>query len=504
MKNKYIVIAVFLFLIRFISSCEKMLDIHATRSVREENMWNTLEDTRAGLMAVYGLTKAALNDNNAHWLYGELRAGDFLSPVRRDLKAIINNDLNANYESINALSNWRRWFAIVNAANLFMERSPEVRVKDKRYTENNFIVDNAQARFLRAYAYFYMVRIWGDVPLILHAQDGYFENKPVENKLKIYAFIERELLEVAQILPYKYSAGDPQQIGDYYNEGGARWQGGLARKLSAYAILTHLAAWQGNYADAASYAQFVLDNYSKGDAGYSSADFLTSSNGLFFEKRNTQMFAFPYVWSQVEASFTGHIEELTLAAPVVNKAIPDIYIPKDKILSTFMERKDLRFSVDTLGSPTSERYFSNFNGRYPIFSKIKVIQSGNQDPTFRIFTSATILTRLEDITLLRAEALAILGEKDKAIEMLNLIRQNRGLDAFSEAANGDLIDAIFLERKRELMGEGHVWYDMIRQEKIKHNNSELGELIDNGGIYWPIAKEILAQNPLVKQNSYWK
>ena len=504
MKRDFIIVCGLFFFLFTVSGCKKMLDIDSSRTVNEENMWNALEDTRAGLMGLYGLTKAALGDYNAYWLYGDVRSGDFESPNRQDLKAIINNDLKANYESLAALSNWRRWFAVVNAANIFMERAPGVREKDLRYTENNLVVDVAQARFLRAYAYFNMVRIWGDVPLILNSHDGNFENKAREDRLKLYAWIEKEMYDAAQLLPYSYSTNDEQQIGDYYNEASSRWNGALVRKLSAYAILAHLSAWQGNYADAAAYSQFVMDNYGKGGAYYLSTSFLTESNGFFFEKRSEQMFAFPYIWAHVEASFTGHIEELTLASPVVNKSVPDIYMPKEDILKTFNEKKDERFSIDTLGNPNTEAYFRNFNGEYPIFSKIKCIMGGVSDPTFRIFTSATILTRLEDIALLRAEALAVLGEKTTAIELLNEIRERRGLKPYAETVNGDLLDAIFLERKRELMGEGHRWYDMIRREKIKHDNPKLAALIANDGIYWPIAKEILAQNKLIEQNAYWK
>lgn len=504
MKRDFIIVCGLFFFLFTVSGCKKMLDIDSSRTVNEENMWNALEDTRAGLMGLYGLTKAALGDYNAYWLYGDVRSGDFESPNRQDLKAIINNDLKANYESLAALSNWRRWFAVVNAANIFMERAPGVREKDLRYTENNLVVDVAQARFLRAYAYFNMVRVWGDVPLILNSHDGNFENKAREDRLKLYAWIEKEMYDAAQLLPYSYSTNDEQQIGDYYNEASSRWNGALVRKLSAYAILAHLSAWQGNYADAAAYSQFVMDNYGKGGAYYLSTSFLTESNGFFFEKRSEQMFAFPYIWAHVEASFTGHIEELTLASPVVNKSVPDIYMPKEDILKTFNEKKDERFSIDTLGNPNTEAYFRNFNGKYPIFSKIKCIMGGVSDPTFRIFTSATILTRLEDIALLRAEALAVLGEKTTAIELLNEIRERRGLKPYAETVNGDLLDAIFLERKRELMGEGHRWYDMIRREKIKHDNPKLAALIANDGIYWPIAKEILAQNKLIEQNAYWK
>src|SRR5690606_30999104 len=74
------------------AGCEKMLDVDSTRVVGEKSMWNTLEDTRAGIMGTYGLVRAALADHNAHWLYGDVRAGEFASPTRQDLRAIINND----------------------------------------------------------------------------------------------------------------------------------------------------------------------------------------------------------------------------------------------------------------------------------------------------------------------------------------------------------------------------------------------------------------------------
>src|SRR3546814_5240080 len=73
-------------------------------------MWNSLEDTRGALMGTYGLVRSAMADHNAHWLLGDVRAGEFKSPIRQDLKAIIANDLNASYESLEAISNWRRWF----------------------------------------------------------------------------------------------------------------------------------------------------------------------------------------------------------------------------------------------------------------------------------------------------------------------------------------------------------------------------------------------------------
>jgi len=248
----------------------------------------------------------------------------------------------------------------------------------------------------------------------------------------------------------------------------------------------------------------VLDNYQRATNDYISTAHLTDANGFFFNKKTNQLFGFAYDWGHVDASFTGHIEELTLAEPVVNKRIPDIYLPKDSIINIFNEGGDERFSLDTLGTPVSERYFSNYNGRYPIFSKIKCIMGGVTDPSFRIFTSAIVFTRLEDVTLLRAEALAVLGERSGAIESLNAIRTRRGLDEYNEAINGDLLNTIFRERQRELMGEGHRWYDLVRYNRIRPSHPIVSRLITDNGIYWPVSPTLLVQNDQLTQNDYWQ
>jgi len=129
---------------------------------------------------------------------------------------------------------------------------------------------------------------------------------------------------------------------------------------------------------------------------------------------------------------------------------------------------------------------------------------GSNDPTFRIFSSAIIFTRLEDIALLRAEALAALGENVGAIELLDQMRERRGLQKYSQSANGELIDAIFRERNRELMGEGHRWYDLVRYHRIKNDNPAFTSLLRSGGIYWPISTDILNQNKQIVQNDFWK
>ncbi|WP_214225109.1 RagB/SusD family nutrient uptake outer membrane protein [Pedobacter sp. B4-66] len=512
---KKIVLLSLIFFTLITGGCKKALDINSTRVVNEANSWNNLEDSRAKLLGVYGLTRAALADNNGHWIYGDVRMGNFESPLRQDLKAIIKNDLKAEYEVVKDLSNWTRFYRIVNAANIFLERIHEVKEKDPRYTENNMNVDVAQIRFLRAFAYFYMVRIWGDVPFITSSRDGSFENVKRSDHNAILEFVQAEMLAAAEVLPYRFSMNDIQQPGQYYNESDSRWNGTLVRKLSAYGVLAQVAAWQGKYADVTVYTKKVLDEFPRAAMGYSTTDYLTNRRGIFFDKNNNQLFAFGFIFGHQDATFVGNIESLTLAEPIVNKNLPDIFVPKDSILSIFKEPNDGRFNIDSTGVTHSQLYFTNFLGKYPIFSKIKCMQDGSSDPTFRIFSSAILFTRLEDIALLRAEALAVLGEKQGAIEVLNVVRSFRyNVDnagavigsyvPYSSERSGSLINAIFNERNKEFMGEGYRWFDLVRYNKIVQRDPKFTELINTGGIYWPVAQALIDQNPELVQNSYWK
>ncbi|RYE51019.1 MAG: RagB/SusD family nutrient uptake outer membrane protein, partial [Sphingobacteriales bacterium] len=70
---------------------------------------------------------------------------------------------------------------------------------------------------------------------------------------------------------------------------------------------------------------------------YTSTTFLTQRNGFFYDKRNEHLLAFGFVWGHQDASFSGNMESLALAEPVVNKSIPDVFVPKDSILSIFRE-----------------------------------------------------------------------------------------------------------------------------------------------------------------------
>jgi hypothetical protein len=501
------------------SACEKQLEVQSSRQADEAGHWTTYEDARSGLIGMYGLFRAALADNNAHWLFGELRNGDFKSVFRPDLKAIIDGNLNASYPSLQSITDWRRFYAVINACNLFIERA-EGCLKDKRYTESYYKLDIAQARSIRAFAYFYMVRIWGDVPLITKTQEGSFEPLPRTSKEVVLSFAEQELIAAAPRLPYLYSANDPDQLfpANYYGFNQSEWLNTPLNKLAAYSLLAHIAAWQGRYLDVAVYTEFIVNNYSKSNLTMLSTNDLVGQSGSLGGVFNgggdnyNQLIGFNFINNRGETTSGGHLEQLTLANTTIypmSKQLPDIYVTKDSISSIFPSNNpyDQRFGTDT---STRARllftaYFENYSAEIPVFKKIRVVDgaTGNTGE-FAVFNSSIVFTRLEEIRLLRAEALAVLGQSGPALQELNAVRGNRGVNSISAGAATDIIKEVFDERRRELMGEGWRWYDLVRYNRLKRNNPAFNALLDNGGIYWPIAQDVLNRNPNLVQNSYWK
>ncbi|MGE8244158.1 MAG: hypothetical protein ACN6PD_15900 [Sphingobacterium sp.] len=108
------------------TSCNKKLDIVAVNVGSEGKEWASISDTRAHLMGMYGLMRAAMVDNYGHWVYGEMRYGDFNAYSRADLRVVQENKLKSAYPLIKGLTDWRRFYAVINAASLFIERAPEV------------------------------------------------------------------------------------------------------------------------------------------------------------------------------------------------------------------------------------------------------------------------------------------------------------------------------------------------------------------------------------------
>lgn len=496
-------------------SCSDFFDVDSKHEASESQQWQTLEDTRAALMGIYGLMRTALIDNNTLWAAGDLRCGDFTVRSRKDLQAIADNDLNLNIRLIDDIADWNRFYAVINAANVFIERAYGAVDKDQSYSEENLNYDLAQARAIRALAYMTVARIWGDAPLVTISYDnGTFPDIPQSPAETLLEYARQEFLSVVDQIPFEYGTGNSY----YYRQNAEYWRGKLINKVGVYAMLAHISAMLGNYTDVELYSSFVIDHLTNVGISESnrilSVSNLVSSVGYFCGSvtsfAGNRLLAFNFTNSGNETTATGHLEEWTLAYPYVSRRYPDIYLSKATLASMFDDTNDLRYQYNPEEKVYSQEGYIDMNNPFPIFKKVNVVQDGsNEDGDYAVFGSSVCLSRAEDMILLQAEALAVLNRASDALTSLNSLRVARGLKELSFKNDlgqnrEKLLEEIFKERRRELIGEGMAWYDLIRRQKLLGGNDEMQRLIDTGGIYWPVATEVLANNPLITQNSYWK
>lgn len=199
------------------TACKHTLEVNPTHLVPEEHMWTTKNDARSAVFATYGLFRAALADNNAYLVYGELRAGDFKSGSRSDLSAVASNQLNATTTTLEGWKSWRRFYAVIAQANLCLEKLSLVHQNDFRYTPEEMKLDIANIRFIRALTYFYLVRIWGDVPLLINTGDGSFKPVKRESQDKVLGQASRDALAALAALPWNYTDNSPELLSPYWD-----------------------------------------------------------------------------------------------------------------------------------------------------------------------------------------------------------------------------------------------------------------------------------------------
>ncbi|HVF96917.1 MAG TPA: RagB/SusD family nutrient uptake outer membrane protein, partial [Flavisolibacter sp.] len=124
---------------------------------------------------------------------------------------------------------WTGQYQEINLANQVLDNVPGISMSDalkQRYL--------AEAKFLRAYAYFRLVRAFGDVPLRLSLPKTAADyNIPRTPKAQVYAAIEKDLNDAISVLPLTYGASDI----------------GRATKGAAQAFLAKVAMYQGKWSD---------------------------------------------------------------------------------------------------------------------------------------------------------------------------------------------------------------------------------------------------------------
>ena len=164
--------------ILFLSSCTKeLLNKNPVSSLPAEGFYENMSDARAGIFGIYNSAQSVFRTNFAYW--GEGRADNVKTTHAGDELNLAQNNLN---ESLNS-ANWSQLYTMISRANYAIKFIPQIGKGETDGGKGQLI---GQARALRALAYFYLVRVWGDVPLITEPylsiqQDIFVEKTGSEN-----------------------------------------------------------------------------------------------------------------------------------------------------------------------------------------------------------------------------------------------------------------------------------------------------------------------------------
>lgn len=149
-----------------LTSCEDFLTLYPTNQITEEEFWEDKGDVESGMMACYvRMTNKNLQQKVLHW--GEGRSDN--SVVQDQGNSSIVNLKAGILEDTEGMFSWSPFYTAINYCNKVIENVPVVAERDPSFNageQQQYIVE---AKTLRALNYFYLVRAFRDVPLVLQS-----------------------------------------------------------------------------------------------------------------------------------------------------------------------------------------------------------------------------------------------------------------------------------------------------------------------------------------------
>ncbi|AFK03779.1 RagB/SusD domain-containing protein [Emticicia oligotrophica DSM 17448] len=445
MKGKYSLKIAVLSLVLTFASCTDLLDVQPRASIDSVTALTTEDAINAAVNGIYD----RLQSTN---LYGRdlVAIPEALADNGRATNK--SGRLNAEYQNqVNAhFIHWQTSYFAINQANLVLDALPKV----EKMTQANKDFVEAQALFIRGLLYFELMRAYayepsvelkevskGGVPLlksgVVDATQIKLEGRASINDVyeSIYADLNNSIA--------KFTSANKAASAAFAN------------KTAAQAMLSRVALYRGDYANAAKYATDALaagsvgrfqarDNYV---SAWRSANHPESIFEIQYQTNenigvNTSLqTTYTTLIASGNRTTTGGFGDL-----VPTKALLDAYeSERDSTGKVIVDVRRSMYELGTAGRGTAEIECTKFLGR-----------SG------QVNLDNIPVIRVSEMYLNRAEALARTGNVTGALADLNVIRTRAGLPAAKDLAGAALINEILKQRRLELAFEGHRFFDLKR------------------------------------------
>lgn len=503
MKSSLIKITLLCFLVVMITTgCKKFLTNEIPGAFPEEEFYKTDADVTQAVTGIYDMMSAHYNSNWASLymvkslLTDESNAGGSNAGDQPGYQTLDDYTFDATNDKVKDA--WRMCYYAIYRANKVITRADDLTPLRKRLI--------AEAKVLRAYNYFELVTMWGDVPLVLgDIPPSQFTSTPRAAKVDVYKQIEKDLNDAIAVLPLKstYSIADRFRVS----------------KGTANALLGKTLLFQGKWVEAGSQFDQVITSgvYSvapsiaaafsqQGEFGQESIFEISFSSGRNYDWGNFPWGAAPE--SNIHIQLMGPRGDFYTKAPADSLQAGWGFIrPKQKMWDAFiadggvdrrrqsiMSQAELIAAGGNWTAPNDRDYEGFFQRKYGSF------QNATGGPIGELnYGTNWRHIRYSDVLLMAAEAYYRTDE-NKARGYINQVRQKRGV-ADITATGTNLFDAIVRERQVELAFEGVRFQDLVRWGKAV---TELGPLGFVGGKHevLPIPDYDVRTGGLSQNNGY--
>ena len=313
-----------------------------------------------------------------------------------------------------------------------------------------------EARFSRAFCYFYLVNFFGDVPLALTTDYRINDTLHRAPSSQVYQQIITDLVAAQSLLSSDYPTD--QRV--------------RPNKWTATALLSRVYLYTHRWVEAEAQASSIVNS-----GLYS----LSALESVFLNTSNET------IWQLMPVNPTFNTQEGVIFIPGLISQIPT-YPLSDDFINAF-EPGDNRMPTWTGNTVLGSQTFY-----YP--RKYQIATGGT-------VSEDHIMFRLAEQYLIRAEARVRQVNIAGAIEDIDTIRSRAGLGALSASLSSDQVsDAILQERRIELFAElGHRWLDLKRTNQV---DSIIGALKPSTwkptAALWPVPQNQRSADPFLTQN----
>ncbi|GEO03339.1 hypothetical protein AAE02nite_10030 [Adhaeribacter aerolatus] len=489
-------------LISFITGCKKdFLDEQNLSALTLENYFTTEAQAQAAVNGIYPtlhmLTSANANYGESPWTSIEFPVGHATTLGQ----SLYNNGLiRHNNSAIEPVFKtvWVGFYNGIANANVAINRIPAITMNEQ--TKNSLL---GEAYFLRALYYYYLVRLYGDIPLITDAinftsPDLYPMRSPKE---KVYELVVSDL-----------QAAEKSGMPNTDKKGKASL--GAVKSLLASVYLTMagkpLNKGAAYYTLAADKAKEVIDAgwYSLFTDYYFLHDRAHKNQGeLIFQVQYQTGIRTNDIIKAISPSKIGISLLDEYGALMPRSEFVKSYEPNDKRA----QEKQFFFTQYTKKNSSAIIQF----GEYALYKYWLVEAAGsggdaNEDQNFTIL-------RYPEVLLTFAEASnEVNGPSQAAYDAVNLIRKRANLPPLAGLTKEEFREAIWRERYHELAFENKAYFDIQRTRKVYNlktghfedalvYRNESGVIFNEQYMLWPIPQSELDANPNLKpQNIGWQ